>query len=145
VSKVNSFSADGFTALHFASFFGQLEAARYLIEKGADVNAVANNTMKVRPLHSAVAHDHVEISALLLEHGASVNARQEGGFVPIHAAAQNGSIRMTKLLLDNGADLNTKTAEGKTPLAIAAEDGAEAGPKAKRQALRRFLVQRGAA
>src|SRR6202042_3320358 len=42
-SGINSRSGDGFTALHFAGFFGQGEAARVLIEAGAAVDAVASN------------------------------------------------------------------------------------------------------
>ena len=42
-SALNSTSTDGFTALHFACFFGQPEAARLLIESGAAVDAVAAN------------------------------------------------------------------------------------------------------
>src|SRR5512143_3812977 len=48
-------SADGYTALHFAAFFGKAEVARILLEAGAEVNAVAGNEMRVQPLHSAAA------------------------------------------------------------------------------------------
>src|SRR6266852_1347988 len=44
-SALDSRSKDGFTALHFACFFGQPEAARLLIESGAAVDAVAANPM----------------------------------------------------------------------------------------------------
>ena len=43
-AKINSFSADGFTALGFACFFNHFEVARYLIEKGADVNLASDNS-----------------------------------------------------------------------------------------------------
>src|ERR1700687_3126884 len=52
-SAINSRSKDGFTALHFACFFGQPEAARLLLENGAAVDAVAANTTPVMPMHSA--------------------------------------------------------------------------------------------
>src|ERR1700724_2337005 len=42
-SAISSRSRDGFTALHFAGFFGQLEAARLRIKSGAAVGAVAAN------------------------------------------------------------------------------------------------------
>src|SRR6267378_6592723 len=54
-SALNSRSKDGFTALHFACFFGQPEAARLLIESGAAVDAVAANPSQVMPLHSAAS------------------------------------------------------------------------------------------
>src|ERR1700680_4838503 len=42
-SAIDSRSKDGFTALHFACFFGQPDVARLLIEAGAAVDAVAAN------------------------------------------------------------------------------------------------------
>src|SRR5205807_4864507 len=87
---IDSCSKDGFTALHFACFFGQPEAARRLIESGAAVDAVAANPTKVMPLHSAASARNLEAARLLLEHGAPVNARQQAGWVPLHAAAQHG-------------------------------------------------------
>ena len=40
-------SGDGFTALHFACYFGQPEAARLLIEKEAALDTVSSNPMKL--------------------------------------------------------------------------------------------------
>ncbi len=37
---VTTYSADGFTALHFAAFFGRPDAARFLLDRGADADAV---------------------------------------------------------------------------------------------------------
>ena len=47
-------SPDGFTALHLAAFFDRGPAARLLIDKGADVNAPAENTSRVQPLGSGL-------------------------------------------------------------------------------------------
>jgi uncharacterized protein len=122
-SAVNSRSADGFTALHFACFFSQPEAARILIDNGAAVDAVAANLMAVMPLHSAASARNLEAARLLLEHGAPVNAHQHGGWVPIHAAAQNGDRPMVELLLSHHADPKLANDEGKTPAIIAREKG----------------------
>ncbi len=121
--QLNVLSSDGFTALHFACFFHQPEAARVLIEQGAAVDAVAANPMKVMPLHSAASSRNLEAARLLLEHGAPVNARQQGGWVPIHAAAQNGDRGMVELLLEHNADPRLANDEGKTPSAVAREKG----------------------
>jgi uncharacterized protein len=124
-STVNSRSADGFTALHFACYFGPPEAARLLLENGAAVDAVAGNPMRVMPLHSAASARKLEAAQMLLEHGAPVNARQQGGWAPIHAAAQNGDRAMVELLLRHGADLKLANDEGKTPAIVAREKGHE--------------------
>jgi uncharacterized protein len=122
-SVLNSYSSDGFTALHFACFFGQPESARLLLESGAAANAVAANATQVMPLHSAAATRNLEAASLLLEHGASVNVRQQRGWVPIHAAAQNGDRPMVELLLQHHADPKLANYEGKTPAMVAREKG----------------------
>jgi uncharacterized protein len=123
VTAINSRSNDGFTALHFACYFGQPEAARVLVEKGASIDAVASNPTKVMPLHSAASARNLEAARLLLEHGAPINARQQGGWAPIHAAAQNGDRALVELMLKLGADPTLMNDEGKTPAMLAREKG----------------------
>jgi ankyrin repeat protein len=120
---IDSRSGDGFTALHFACFFGQPKVVQWLIERGASVNAVAANPTQVMPLHSAASARNLEAARLLLEHGALVNARQQAGWVPIHAAAQNGDPAMVELLLERGADRMLANDQGKTPAMVAREKG----------------------
>ena len=122
---VNARSNDGFTALHFACFFGQGEAARVLIEAGAAVDAVAANPMKVMPLHSAASARNLEAARHLVEHGAPVNARQESGWAPLHGAAQNGVRVRVELLLRHGADPKQANDAGKTAIMVAREKGHE--------------------
>ena len=116
-------SADGFTALHFAAYFGKAEVARILLEAGAAVDAVADNEMRVQPLHSAAAGRHLEVCRLLLAAGADVNARQTGGFTPLHAAAQNGDPELIELFLSARADPAVTTDAGETPAATAEAAG----------------------
>ena len=106
--SIDSRSKDGFTALHFACFFGQPEAARLLIENGAPVDAVAANPTQVMPLHSAAAA-----------------ARNQAGWVPIHAAAQNGDRPMVELLLKYHADPKLANDQGKTAATVARETNHE--------------------
>ena len=122
-SAIDSRSKDGFTALHFACFFGQPDAARLLIESGAAVDTVAANPTKVMPLHSASSARNLDAARVLLEHGAPVNARQQAGWVPIHAAAQNGDRPMVELLLKHRADPTLANDEGKTSAMVAREKG----------------------
>jgi len=122
---INAYSKDGFTALHFACFFGQPEAARLLIESGAAIDAVAANPTQVHPLHSAASSRNLVAARLLLEHGAPVNARQQAGWVPIHAAAQNGDRPMVELLLRHHADPKLTNDQGKTSATVAREKGHE--------------------
>lgn len=69
-----AWSADGFTALHYAAFFGQEDAARILLERGADARVVSRHRdIQVAPAQSAAAGGHDEIVRLLLESGAQLD------------------------------------------------------------------------
>ena len=120
-SLVNSYSPDGFTLVALAAYMGQKEVTEYLLEKGANVHAIARNTTGFTPLTGAIANNHVEISKILVKKGADVNHRYEGGVSPLMEASQNGNLELVRFLLDNGADPTAKTVDGKTPMAFAKE------------------------
>jgi uncharacterized protein len=119
----NARSGDGFTPLHFAAFFGHESVAQILLEHHSDAGAVADNPMKVMPLHSAAAGRNLAIVRALLEHGAPVNARQELGWTALHAAAQQGDRAMVELLLKYGANPNSRNDDGRTAEQVAEEKG----------------------
>ena len=106
-SLANAWADDGFQPLGLASFFGHVDAARLLVERGAEVNSASRNDQKVVPLHSAVAtgdpEARYELAKLLLEHGAEPNARQQDEFTPLMAAAHHGDDRLRSLLVEHGA------------------------------------------
>jgi ankyrin repeat protein len=120
---VRSWSPDGFTPLHYAAFFGQEDAARILLERGAEVEVVARNeSIRVTPLHSAAAGSHAAIVKLLLEAGADPNAAQDGGFTPLHSAARNDDRESAEALLEAGADPSLAADDGKTAAQLAGDD-----------------------
>ena len=120
-ASVSSYSPDGFTALALASYLGQKEAVDYLIEKGADVNALARNETGFTALTGAVTQNQNEIAKVLVKNGARVNHRYEGGFTPLMHAAYNENVELVSFLLQNGADPTAKNGEGKSPLTFAQE------------------------
>lgn len=120
---VSAFSPDGFTALHFAAFFGKAEAARVLLEHGASVDVYTRNPFANQPLHAAAAGRHVEVCRVLIAGGADVNATQHGGFTPLHEAAQHGDVEMTELFLSAGGDPSLVTDAGETAADIASAAG----------------------
>jgi len=134
-SLATAFSADGFSALHLAAFFGQVETARLLLDRGSDPNARGCGWMTGTALHSASSGSHVAIGRLLLEAGADPNARQSGGWTPLHSAAHNGNSELVGLLLGHGADPTAVNEEGATVLALAEEEGDADSVARIRQAL----------
>jgi ankyrin repeat protein len=110
-SRANEFGNDGFHPLGLACFFGHLEAARLLLDRGADVNALSTNEHVQTAANKAAAAaqgtdeaTRYELVQLALEHGADPNLEQGGGFRAIDAARQNRDARVEQLLIEHGAE-----------------------------------------
>lgn len=132
---VRSFSADGFTPLHLAAFFGGADASELLLDGGADPDARGRGWMTGTPLHSAASGRHTEIVRLLLAAGADTNLRQSGGWSPLHAAAHNGDAVTAALLLAAGADPTAVNDEGMSVVRMGEESGDDATLSVVRSAL----------
>jgi ankyrin repeat protein len=101
----------GETPLMAAADNGDLEAARLLIDSGANVNANEKNGGQTA-LMWAAAERASAIVRLLVERGADVRARSKGGFTPLLFAAQQGDVESGRVLLQAAADVNERTAAG---------------------------------
>jgi ankyrin repeat protein len=119
-------SADGYPPVGLAIFFGHGALARWLIEQGADVNAVAENPQRVTPAHAAAATCDRETMRVLLQRGADPNARQQMDYTPLHGAASRGDVEMAKLLIAHGADRDAKASDGMTAADVARKYGKDA-------------------
>jgi ankyrin repeat protein len=120
---IDGYSADGFTPLGLAVFFGHETIARPLVAAGADVNRPSRNTIRVSPLHSAVESGSLALLILLLDHGARPNAVEFLEATPLHSAAAAGRREMVERLLKAGADPRRKTKDGKTAADLARQYG----------------------
>jgi uncharacterized protein len=118
-SLLDARSADGFPPLGLAIFFRHPDVAKFLIERGADVNAAAGNAQKVAPVHAAAAVRDVATMKLLLERGADPNAVQQTDVTALHGAAGRGDIEMAKLLLAHGARPDATMSDGTSIAALA--------------------------
>jgi uncharacterized protein len=125
-AQATMYSPDGFTPLHFAAFFGHLDAVELLLDTGAEVDALGRGWMTGTALHSAAARSHPAIVRTLLSAGADPNMRQSGGGTPLHAAAMNADVASVESLLAAGADPSATTEDGKSVLEMAEERGDEA-------------------
>jgi ankyrin repeat protein len=112
----------GQTPLHIASKRGLSDVVALLLKFGAD--AEAQDVDKMTPLFYALQSQQGEsetASQLLLDHGASVHARDNNGRTPLHPASQNHSSNLMALLLKLGADVDAQDDNNITPLLGALE------------------------
>jgi ankyrin repeat protein len=124
-ARLNSVAADGFFPLGLAAYFKHPDAARLLLDRGADPNQAASNGAKVTALHAAVSSNQPQIVEWLLDAGADVNARQQMDYTPLMGAAANARTAILDLLLARGADPALRTTDGKSAADLAREHGHE--------------------
>jgi ankyrin repeat protein len=115
--------SDGWTPLHLAAHYGHADIVSIMLHNNAPVDIRSTNTMANTPLHAALAGRRTDVSKLLIDAGADVNARQHGGWVPLHAAAANGDRELVDLLIARGADRAAINDAGVSAAAIARERG----------------------
>ncbi len=97
----------------------RIEVLRFLINKGADVNA--KDLQGETPLHYSAQHGSIRFAELLLANGAEVNARSHRSDTPLCDAVRWGYQDIAELLLEYGADINVKGQGDRTPLDIAVQ------------------------
>ncbi|XP_031634580.1 poly [ADP-ribose] polymerase tankyrase-like [Contarinia nasturtii] len=77
--------------------------ANMLIVNGTSVHDYSGQWMW-RPIHYATYNNCKEITKMLIEKGADVNAKIQIGYTPLHIAAHNNRYKIAKLLINHGAD-----------------------------------------
>ena len=107
-TKIDARTPTDETPLMMACLRGQLEIAKKLIARGADVKTGWT------PLHYAATTGHIDVMQLLLDEHAYIDAESPNGTTPLMMAAHYGSREGVKFLLDAGADPAVKNQLGLT-------------------------------
>ncbi|XP_033632864.1 poly [ADP-ribose] polymerase tankyrase-1-like [Asterias rubens] len=88
-----------------------------------NVNARDTAGRKSSPLHFAAGFGRKDVVEFLLQNGANVHSRDDGGLIPLHNACSFGHAEVVTLLLKHGADANARDNWNYTPLHEAAIKG----------------------
>jgi ankyrin repeat protein len=130
VGTLNEVSLQGATPLLLAAEVNNLEAARALLDAGADPRIPTDQGTTALMLAAGGGTDiqrmrlpeeratAVETAKLLLERGTDVNAVGQYGWTALHAASYQGLTDVIELLVSKGANINEMDAFGQTPLSI---------------------------
>ncbi|XP_075205829.1 ankyrin-2 isoform X30 [Anomaloglossus baeobatrachus] len=116
---VNRTTESGFTPLHIAAHYGNVNVATLLLNRGAAVDFTARNG--ITPLHVASKRGNTNMVKLLLDRGGQIDAKTRDGLTPLHCAARSGHDTAVELLLERGAPLLARTKNGLSPLHMAAQ------------------------
>lgn len=92
------------TPLHIAADAGHLEIARFLIQKGANVNSM--NAARRNPVLLAGYKGHKDVVKLLLENGGRFDYVDNRGYTPVRWAAVRGKKDVVELYVAKGAKIS---------------------------------------
>ncbi|XP_031688384.1 ankyrin-2 isoform X16 [Oncorhynchus kisutch] len=116
---VNRTTESGFTPLHIAAHYGNVNVSTLLLNRGAAVDFTARNG--ITPLHVASKRGNTNMVRLLLDRGSQIDAKTRDGLTPLHCAARSGHDPAVELLLERGAPLLARTKNGLSPLHMSSQ------------------------
>ena len=107
LTNVNARNKIGETALMFAALHGDLDTARVLLKRGAQVNSKGWT-----PLHYAASAGQLEMVAWLLDNHAYIDAGSANGTTPLMLAAREKRTTIARYLVEQGADPSLRNEAG---------------------------------
>ncbi|XP_035856186.1 ankyrin-3 isoform X7 [Sander lucioperca] len=119
VNRTTENGKSGFTPLHIAAHYGNVNVSTLLLNRGAAVDFTARNG--ITPLHVASKRGNTNMVALLLDRGAQIDAKTRDGLTPLHCAARSGHDPALEILLERGAPILARTKNGLSPLHMSAQ------------------------
>ena len=131
VTKIESLLSLGFpvdsrdvtnrTPLMIAALYGELQAVKCLVGKGASPSLEDNDGWN--SLHFASLSDNTDIELLLLTHGPDIDSTTADGVTPLMIAADNDKLQAVKCLLGKGASPSLENNNGCNSLHFASKSG----------------------
>ena len=104
------------TPLQIACCESNIEAVRFLLENGADINT---DSHRHNTILYTVANGNIETLKVLLEYGIDINSSSFNGCTPLYMAAFYGRMDMVKFMLEYGVDPHVESSNGLKPVDMA--------------------------
>ena len=120
-TRIDEPNGVGETPLMMAALRGRLDAARRLVERGAQVNRDGWT-----PLHYAATGPEPRLVSLMLEQGARIDAPSPNHSTPLMMAARYGPEASVDILLAHGADPKPRNDKALNAADFARQAGREA-------------------
>ena len=132
------------TPLLMAARWNALQAAKLMVQKGADVNA--ENKGGATALFRVSGAGDIGLVKQIIQKGANVNEVDKWGYTPLHSAAAGYRKDVAAYLISKGARINHENSNGLTPLGYAKVHRGDVSPKGKqrKEELLQYLIKQGA-
>ena len=133
-ADINAKNEEGWSGLAWAVRYDNLEIARLLVSKGADIHIKGLSRAYDSPgLHFFITEETLlmlvcrngneRMADMLIQNGVDLAVKGNMGWTALHFAAALGHKNIFETLTEHGGDLKAVSNEGKSPLHVTAEYG----------------------
>ncbi|KAK7448470.1 palmitoyltransferase akr1 [Stygiomarasmius scandens] len=121
-AKATDRDEQNITPLHWAAINAQVAACRYLLDQGAEVDALGGDLVAT-PIQWAARNGYLYIIQLLIAHNADPTITDSQGYNTLHLVTHSSSIMPLLYLLHQPINVDSRDAQGHTSLMWAAYQG----------------------
>ena len=117
--NINDISHGPYTPLMLAIYSGQIDAVRFMVQQGANINQ-PNRTTGRTPLMVSVFYP--AICRFLIQKNANVHCVDNNGETALHRAVSERCQNSVRIIMKAGANVQIRNNEGCTPLMLSVMD-----------------------
>lgn len=121
-AKATDRDESNITPLHWAAINAQVAACRYLLEQGAEVDALGGDLVAT-PMQWAARNGYLYVIQLLIAHNADPTIADSQGYNSLHLVTHSSSVMALLYMLHQPVNVDSRDAQGHTSLMWAAYQG----------------------
>lgn len=108
IKNLDSVTAQGYTALHYACNFQLVDIVKFLLENGAKQN-IAEYEYDFLPIFYSIVQNNIEISKMLIDNGANPNYQDYQGNTIVHYAIINNNDEILDYIMEKYSIIDQKS------------------------------------